>query len=182
MKKRLALGGPNFVWVVLMTASLSASVSGLLVEVGLAPWLMFLGWSTYVTGNGDARAGWLSGCCALIGVPLGALGSIFSGSVAELGPFALVLTVFLLTSFSVLSTVMPPLNSPVGWFLGLLGYVGSGLPPTLDSIVTVATPIFVGLCCGWTASTVAGKIAAIGAKPSDPPPEHGTPSVDLTPP
>lgn len=177
MSRILALGGANFLWIVPMTAAISASVSGVCVEFGFAPWLMFLGWSTYVTGNGNARAGWLHGCCALIGVPLAAAGSLFSAEVAALGPFALVLTVFILTSIAVLSTLVPPFNSPLGFFLGLLGMVGSGLPPTLASIFTVATPIFIGLATGWIVSILAGKVAAIGVKPSTA--EHAPHPADL---
>jgi hypothetical protein len=163
MKRARNLGGPNFIWIVFMTAAISASSSAFCVQVGIAPWLMFLGWSTYVTGNGDAKAGWWSGACALLGVPLGVVGAIFLASVDALGPFALILTVFILTSMAVLSTLMPPLNSPVGWFLGLLGYFGSGLKPELASIVLVASPIFLGLLSGWVASILAAKVAAIGS-------------------
>ena len=178
MKHILARGGPNFLWIVVMTAAISATSSAFCVQIGAAPWLMFLGWSTYVTGNGSAKAGWVAGSCALLGVPLAAIGGLFMTAVAGLGPFALVLTVFILTSLAVLSTLTPPLNSPVGWFLGLLGFVGSGLKPEIANIVTVTTPILIGLLSGTCASFLAAKVAAMGGRPII---DGGTPARSLEP-
>jgi hypothetical protein len=157
-------GGPNFLWIAAWIATLAGLSAGLCAAMNLAPWLMFLGWSTYVTGNGSVKAGWSAVSCALLGVPLGIGGALFLGAIAPaLGPFALMLVVFLLAGFAVLSTVTPPLNSPVGWFLGLLGYFGSQMKPEVASLYPVMAPILIGAISGWVAGLVAAKIAAAGS-------------------
>ena len=163
MNRIRALGGPNFLWIALMIATLAGLSAALCQALGFAGWLMFLGWSTYVTGNGSIKAGWSASACALLGVPVGILGAIAIGKLGALGFFAGPVIVFTLAGLAVLSTLVPPLNSPVGCFLGLLGYFGSGLKPEVASIVPVAGPILIGVLSGWIAGLLAGRIAAAGS-------------------
>lgn len=166
MKKIMARGGPNFPFVVVWIALVAGLSSGLCAALGIQAWLMFLGWSTYVTGNGSVKAGASAVACALIGVPMGMAGAILLGSLAPLGPLALILTVFILAGLAMLSTLTPPFNSPVGYFLGLLGFFGSAMKPEASNIIPLAAPILIGGLSGCFASLVAARIAAWNSRPA----------------
>jgi hypothetical protein len=153
MKAITSRGGPNFmvvvVWVALM-GGLTAAVCG---AIGVQAWVMFIGWCTYLTGNGSPKAGGSAVSCALLGVPAGMAGAVLLGHLTSLGPnAALSITVFVLAFGAMLTILTPPVNSVVGYFLGMSAYFGSRLEPTLANIA----PLVVPLAIGGAASCIAG--------------------------
>jgi hypothetical protein len=153
MKAISSRGGPNFLAVVAWVAVMGALTAAVCGAIGVQAWIMFIGWCTYLTGNGSPKAGGSAVSCALLGVPAGMAGAVLLNNLTSLGSnTALTITVFVLAFGAMLSILTPPINSVVGYFLGMSAYFGSRLEPSLGNIA----PLVVPLAIGGAASCVAG--------------------------
>tara|TARA_R110000764_G_scaffold90881_1_gene173352 strand:+ start:3026 stop:3541 length:516 start_codon:yes stop_codon:yes gene_type:complete len=133
-----------------VVAALTASASALLINVPV--WATFIGWIAFFSRGMTARDGVINLICVLIGLAMG----IGSGLVStELAPYtgALTITFVVLGATFVLMSValLPVINNVLSYFLGLVCYFASNLPPALDAWITLGIAVSVGVLGGLLA-------------------------------
>lgn len=132
-------------------AALVATVSALLIDVPV--WATFIGWIAFFSRGITARDGAINLTCVLIGLLIGMAAAFAS---AALTPYLGAWTIFpvvLIATFMLLSLgLLPVINNLTGFFLGLVCYFASHLPPTLDSFAELAMATALGVLGGLLAS------------------------------
>ncbi|MES2871132.1 MAG: DUF1097 domain-containing protein [Pseudomonadota bacterium] len=132
-------------------ACLAATICALLIDVPV--WAMFIGWIAFFTRGITARDGLINLVCVLGGLIIGIAAGLASAAVAPyLG--ALTITPIALTATLIVLSLklLPVFNNLLGFFLGLVCYFASGLPPTLDTFVELAIASSLGILGGLLAS------------------------------
>lgn len=159
MSEQVSKGGNAGHLLVAMWVGLVAALgSGLCAVAGFQPWLLFLGWCAFSTGGGAAKGGAQAIACVTLGIVLGMVGATVLASIHSLGTLALIIVVFFLATIAMLSMFTPPVNSIIGYFLGMTGYFASHLEPGAESLAMLAAPVAFGGACGWVAAHFAHKI------------------------
>lgn len=152
-----AILGESFV------ASLAATVGVLLLDLPI--WAVFIGWIAFFTRGITATNGAINLVCVLAGLGIGiaaATANIYLEP--HLGRFTVTLTVLAVTFVVLTFQALPTFNNLLGFFLGLVCYFASGLPPTFESYLALAVATALGILAGLLASLVKVRFTG-GVKP-----------------
>ncbi|KAB7767081.1 DUF1097 domain-containing protein [Xanthomonas maliensis] len=124
-------------------ASSAATLSALALEVPV--WAMFVGWIAFFTRGLTLRQGAINLACVLIGLGLG-IGAAHALTALgpHLGAYAISAVVFAITVIALSLAKVPVFDNLLGFFLGLVAYFASHLPPTLPSFAQLALAAAVG--------------------------------------
>ncbi|MFZ5957786.1 DUF1097 domain-containing protein [Pseudomonas knackmussii] len=136
-----------------LIACLAATLCVLVIH---APaWAMFVGWIAFFTRGINARAGLVNLVCVLIGLTLGIATAFASAVLAPyLGSLTIAPGVLLVTLIVLSLRFIPVFNNPLSYFLGVVCYFASQLPPTPGSFIELATAVSLGVLAGLLASLV----------------------------
>lgn len=141
-----------------VVASLTATISALLVDVPV--WATFIGWIAFFSRGISARDGAINLACVLIGLILGiAAGAAGPALAPYLGAWTITLVVLLVTFVLLSLGLLPVINNLTGFFLGLVCYFASHLPPTLSTFVELGTAAVLGVAGGLLASLVQKRLS-----------------------
>ena len=134
------------IYISLLAAIASAVCAALSVKL----WAMFIGWNCFSLGAGSTARGASAFACLLGGIVLG-MASVpaIEGLTPLMGAFALPVAVFLLVVIAMLSLLMPPFDSPSGYFLGMLAYYASGQAPGVAALISIGSAALIGAVIGW---------------------------------
>ncbi|CAE6754037.1 hypothetical protein R70006_03167 [Paraburkholderia domus] len=129
-----------------LVAAVAAQASAVM---SLPVWMMFIGWTAFGSGRGNVRAGVAAIGCLFVGYLLGMAGLLGVGYLGPaMGALALPVVVFLLVVVAMLAQ-LTPLDSIVGYFLGMTAYFASGLKPDATTFFSLATAGLIGGAAGW---------------------------------
>lgn len=131
-------------------AAITATVSALVLNVPV--WATFIGWIAFFTRGMTARAAVVNLACVLIGLGMG----IASGAASQLltpyiGPMTITVVVLIATFILLSVALLPEINNVLGYFLGLVCYFASNLPPTFSSWVELSSAVALGVLGGLLA-------------------------------
>ncbi|MCY1423308.1 hypothetical protein D9M71_390170 [compost metagenome] len=136
-----------------VVACLAATLCALLIDVPV--WAMFIGWIAFFTRGITARDGAINLACVLIGLAIGiAAGAAGAALAPSLGAWSITPLVLLVTLVVLSLQVLPVINNVLAFFLGLVCYFASHLPPALDTFIELATASALGVIAGLLASLV----------------------------
>lgn len=136
-----------------IVACLSATLCALLIDVPV--WAMFIGWIAFFTRGITARDGAINMVCVFIGLAIGiTAGGAGAALEPVLGAWSITPVVLVVTLIVLSLQVLPVINNVLAFFLGLVCYFASHLPPTLDTFVELATASALGVIAGLMASLV----------------------------
>jgi hypothetical protein len=142
-----------------VVASSAATLSALVLEVPV--WAMFVGWLAFFTRGLNLRHGLVNLTCVMIGVGLG-IGA--AHTLAALGPhlgaYAISAVVFVITVVALSLAKVPVINNLLGFFLGLVTYFASHLPPSLGTLVQLGLAAAVGTTAALLAHAWQGRVNA----------------------
>lgn len=134
-------------------AALVATISALVIEVPV--WATFIGWIAFFSRGITARDGAINLTCVLIGLLIGIAAALASGALTPYLGKLTIAPVVLIATFMLLSLgLLPVINNLTGFFLGLVCYFASHLPPTLDTFVELAMAVALGVFGALMASLV----------------------------
>jgi hypothetical protein len=142
-----------------LVASSAATLSAVVLEVPV--WAMFVGWLAFFTRGLNLRHGLVNLTCVMIGVGLG-IGA--AHTLAALGPhlgaYAISAVVFVITVVALSLAKVPVINNLLGFFLGLVTYFASHLPPSLGTLVQLGLAAAVGTAAALLAHAWQGRVNA----------------------
>ena len=140
-----------------MVASSAATLSALVLEVPI--WAMFVGWIAYFTRGLTLRDGAINLVCVLMGIVLG-IGAAHALSLLapHLGAFAISAVVFAITVIALSLAKAPVVNNLLGFFLGLVAYFASHLPPSLSTFAELAIAAAVGAIAAFLAHALQKRV------------------------
>lgn len=145
-----------------VVASSAATFSLLVLE--LPVWAMFVGWIAYFTRGLNWRAGAINLACVLIGLALGiGAAQLLALMSTALGPFAISAAVMLVTVAALSLAKLPVFNNVLGFFLGLVAYFASHLPPTPTAFAQLGLAAALGSLAGFLAHAWARRAQATPA-------------------
>lgn len=149
-----------------VVASLVATVSALLIEVPV--WATFIGWIAFFSRGISARDGAINLACVLIGLVIGIAAASASAALAPYLGASTIAPVVLIATFLLLSLgLLPVINNLTGFFLGLVCYFASQLPPTLDSYFELAMAATLGVVGGLLASLLQKRLSGPAGPTAD---------------
>lgn len=139
-------------------AALVATISALLIDVPV--WAAFIGWIAFFSRGITARDGAINLTCVLIGLLIGMAAAFASAALTPyLGAWTIA-PVVLIATFMLLSLgLLPRINNLTGFFLGLVCFFASHLPPTLDTFVELAVAAALGVFGALIASLVQKRLS-----------------------
>lgn len=141
-----------------VVASLVATISAFLIEVPV--WATFIGWIAFFSRGITARDGAINLTCVLIGLVIGIAAGVASTALTPyLGALTITLVVLLATFFLLSLGLLPMINNLTGFFLGLVCFFASHLPPSLDTFVQLAMALALGVFGGLVASLVQKRLS-----------------------
>ncbi|MGH8177698.1 MAG: DUF1097 domain-containing protein [Steroidobacter sp.] len=141
-----------------IVAALAAAVSALVIDVPV--WAMFVGWIAYFTRGVNLRQGLVNLACVLIGLGFGIVAALATSALTPyLGAASLTVVVFALAMVVLSLRLAPVFNNLLGFFLGLVAYFASHLPPSLDAFVELGAAATLGSAAGWLASFVQQRLS-----------------------
>lgn len=133
-----------------VVASSAATVSTLLLE--LPVWAMFIGWIAFFTRGLNWRSGLVNLSCVLIGLLLGIGAAHALGALNPLfGTYAISVVVVVVTGIALSLARAPVFNNLLGFFLGLVAYFASHLPPSPATLLTLGLAVAIGTAAGFLA-------------------------------
>ena len=140
-----------------VVASSAATLSAVTLE--LPVWAMFIGWIAFFTRGVSFRAGLVNLGCVLIGLVLGIGAAHLLGAVGpHLGAYAITAVVLAITAVALSLARLPMFNNLLGFFLGLVSYFASHLPPTLGSFASLGLAATIGIAAGFLAHAWAQRV------------------------
>ncbi|AFT71049.1 hypothetical protein B5T_02781 [Alloalcanivorax dieselolei B5] len=140
-------------------ASLAATFSALALELPI--WAMFIGWIAFFTRGLNLKAGLINLGCVLMGLVLGIGAAHLQGALGpHLGAYAISAVVLAITAVALSLARVPVFNNLLGFFLGLVSYFASHLPPTLGSFASLGVAAAIGATAGFLAHTWAHRVNA----------------------
>lgn len=148
-----------------VVASSAATFSALVLEVPV--WAMFVGWLAFFTRGLNLRHGLVNLTCVLLGVGLG-IGAAYTLSAVgpHLGAYAITAVVFLITAITLSLAKVPVFNNLLGFFLGLVAYFASHLPPSLGTLIQLGSAAAVGAAAALLAHAWQRRLSAAGSSAS----------------
>lgn len=136
-----------------LVASAAATVS--FVLLGLPVWAMFIGWIAFFTRGFNFRHGAINLACVLVGLACGMAAAFGLQALGpHLGAWTITVVVFAVALVVVSLRLLPVFNNLPGFFLGLVSYFASHLPPSGATFVKLGVAAAVGSLAGWLASLV----------------------------
>lgn len=133
-----------------VVASSAATLSVLVLEVPV--WAMFVGWISFFTRGLTLRQGAINLVCVLIGVGLGIGAAHAMAALGQhLGAYAISVVVFAITVVALSLAKAPVFNNLLGFFLGLVAYFASHLPPSPASFAELALAALIGSIAAFLA-------------------------------
>lgn len=149
-----------FVLVTGAAAITAAAAAGLTATLALPVWAMFIGWVAFFTRGLTARDAAVNAACVLLGLGFGIAATVaLKALVPSLGALALPLVVFTVALVVVSLRALPVLSNVVSYFLGLIAFFASHLPPTPASFAELAGAVVLGSVAAWTAHAVQQRMA-----------------------
>lgn len=120
--------------------------------VGIAPWIMFVGWVAFFTNPTSLASALKGACCVSMGIVLGAIASSCIGLLsAQIGGAALALVVFVVAMLVVSLRAVPMVNNIAAWFLGLITFFALHGESNLSVILPLILTVNFGALAGYTA-------------------------------
>ncbi len=116
-------------------------------------WAMFVGWIAFFTRGNRTRDWAINMICVFIGLVIGIAAGL-AGTTLEptLGTWSVTPVVLMVTMVVLCLQVLPLINNVLAFFLGLVCFFASHLPPTLDTFVELGTATALGVTAGLMAS------------------------------
>ena len=143
-----------------VVAASAATFSAVALE--LPVWAMFIGWIAFFTRGLNFKAGLVNLGCVLIGLGLGIVAVHLQGALGpHLGAYALSAVVLAITAAALSLARLPVFNNLLGFFLGLVSYFASHLPPTLGSFASLGLAAAIGIAAGFLAHAWAHRVNAV---------------------
>jgi hypothetical protein len=134
-----------------VAAALAATISALVLDVPV--WATFIGWIAFFTRGISARDGAINLACLLIGLLIGiAAGTAGPALTPYLGASTITLVVLVATFLLLTLGLLPVINNVLAFFMGLVCYFASHLPPALDSFIELGMALTLGVLGGFLAS------------------------------
>jgi hypothetical protein len=131
-----------FTFIAAATAAVAAFAS---VSLDFPVWVMFVGWVGYSSRVGTWRGNVANYTCLVLGVLLG-IGAALA--LPPLQPFAgaaaLPIVVFAVATIVISMRTAPAVNNLTCYFLGLIAFFAADPPPTLASLVYLASAMGLG--------------------------------------
>ncbi|HBK45469.1 MAG TPA: DUF1097 domain-containing protein [Xanthomonadaceae bacterium] len=147
-----------------VVASSAATFSALALELPI--WAMFIGWIALFTRGVNFKAGLVNLGCVLIGLALGIGAAHLQGALGpHLGAYAITAVVLAITAAALSLARLPVFNNLLGFFLGLVSYFASHLPPTLGSFASLGLAAVIGIAAGFLARAWAHRVNAARSTP-----------------
>ena len=141
-----------------VVASLVGTISALLIDVPV--WATFIGWIAFFSRGITARDGAINLTCVLIGLVIGMAAAYASAALTPDRAAWTIAPVVLIATFMLLSLgLLPVINNLTGFFLGLVCYFASHLPPTLGTFIELATAGALGVLGALIASLVQKRLS-----------------------
>jgi len=141
--------------VAALTAAAAATTS---LTLGLAPWVMFIGWVAWFTRPLSARQGLATWLCLACGLALGAVAVLALRILGpSLGAVSLGVVVFVVALAVVSMRAVRLLDNIPAWFLGLIAFFAAHLEPALASVAELAAGMAIGLGGGWLSQRLQGR-------------------------
>ncbi len=136
-----------------IAASTAAAAPYASVHLDFPVWVMFVGWVGYSSRAGTWRNNLFNYGCLVMGAALG-IGAALALVLLEpsTGAAALPIVVFLVAIVVVSMRVAPPIDNLTCYFLGLIAFFASDLPPTLSTLFSLSAAMAVG-CVAASIST-----------------------------
>lgn len=144
-----------------LTAAVVASVAATAsAGLGWPVWAMFVGWVAFFTGGHSAKAALTSYFCVAFGIGFGVFAAMAVGSLLPvIDFFAFGVVVFIVAIVVVSLRAAPLLNNVAAYFLGLIAFFASHLPPGVASFLELAVVAALGTLAAWIAHQLSGKVA-----------------------
>ena len=134
-----------------VAAAGAATISALLIDVPV--WATFIGWIAFFTRPLSARDGAISLACLLIGLLIGIAAGVAGPALAPYLGDATITVLVLIATFLLLTLgLLPVINNVLAFFMGLVCYFASHLPPALDTFIELGMAMTLGVLGGLLAS------------------------------
>jgi len=127
----------------------AAAVASL--QLGWAPWAMFIGWVAYFTRPTSWREGAATGLCLWLGIVMGALATLALGAmmpVAGNPALALGLVVFPVAFLVVSMRMIPGVDNLLAWFLGMIAFFAAHPELSIIAILELGGAGSLGILTG----------------------------------
>ncbi len=137
-------------------AALAASFCALIVELPI--WAMFIGWISFFTRAPGVRQGAINLACTLAGLLLGMGAAVVTVVLSPaLGALTVMPVVFVVAVLVLSTRRFSVFNNLLAFFLGLVSYFASHLPPTLMTFGELGGAATLGTVAGLQASALHGR-------------------------
>ncbi|OIV46603.1 hypothetical protein BK025_10315 [Sodalis sp. TME1] len=135
--------------VVLGESAVASSAATFVMVLELPVWAMFVSWIAFSTRGLNVRSGLINLVCVLIGMALGMGAAYLIAALSPLlGAYALTPVVIIVTAIALSLARVPLVNNLLGFFLGLMAYFASHLPPSLATFASLALVTAIGSLAG----------------------------------
>ena len=137
-----------------IVASIAATISLLILDVPI--WATFLGWIAFFTRGITPRDGMINLACVISGLIIGiATAQLAVVMTPYLGELTLPLVVLAATFVILSMRSLPIINNVLAFFLGLVCYFASSLPPQVASFIELSAALALGVLAALLASLAA---------------------------
>jgi hypothetical protein len=133
----------------LVTGGLAGVVVWIGARYGLLSWVAFIAWVACVFSGATGSAA----AVALFAMLAGAVSGCLVGWLTQpfthiLGQFSLPLVLCVAVGLIALLEELPSMGLVPIYFLGMIAYFASGMPPGAAVLVNIAIPAVLGIACG----------------------------------
>jgi hypothetical protein len=144
----------------LVAASIAACCAGISAALGCPAWAMFLGWVAALITDHSFKEISYSYACLLLGIGIGAVGSIFVGDLRpSMGPFADAIVILGMASIIASMRNMPRFHYLPSYILGVIGMFAIHADALGIGIIKVVAPSALGAGGIWLATRLQMRIA-----------------------
>ncbi|MGY2904591.1 DUF1097 domain-containing protein [Bradyrhizobium sp. URHC0002] len=133
----------------LVTGGLAGVVAWIGARYSLLSWVTFIAWVACVFSGASSSAA----AMALFAMLAGGLFGCVAGWLAQpfmhiLGQFSLPFVLCVAVGLIALLEELPSMGNVPIYFLGMIAYFASGMPPSAAAMVSIAIPAVLGIACG----------------------------------
>ncbi|MFK3651346.1 DUF1097 domain-containing protein [Lysobacter enzymogenes] len=122
-------------------------------------WAMFVGWVAFFTGGHAGKQVLASYLCIVLGLVFGTVAATAVAALLPLiGSYAFGVVVFAVAIVVVSLRASPGINNIAAYFLGLIAFFASHLPPTLVSVLELAPVSGLGIAAAWVAHQCSSRL------------------------